>query len=254
MNKAITIEGLHIFYQEKGSNGKTILLLHGWGQSHAFWKDTLNKLSTKYHVYVLDLPGFGLSQEPPGIWNSSRYAEFLKNFIDVSHITYPILIGHSFGGRIAIAYASQFPVKKLILYSTGGGIPETNLLKKINRHVIVRVGKYTFPNLLYKYHSLLFRPKNYKNPIIVNRRRSQRMLDIYAKPLQNLEQESKNIKVNTLIISGLKDFIVKPSVGRKIKENIPGSNLVEIVKATHFAHIETPEIFYKEVEIFLATD
>lgn len=254
MNKTITIEGLNTSYQERGSKGQTILLLHGWGQSHAFWKDVLDRLSSKYHIYALDLPGFGLSQEPQAIWNSSRYAQFVNDFIKATHISNPIIIGHSFGGRIAIAYASQFPTKKLILYSTGGGIPESNFLKKLNRYFIVGVGKYIFPNLLYKHHAILFRPKHYKNQIIVNRKRSRRMLDIYTKPPQNLEQESKNIKVKTLIISGLKDFITNPSVGKKLQKNISGSKLIEVTNATHFAHLENPEVFYNEVQKFLIED
>lgn len=251
MNKTIKIDGLHIFYQEHGNKGKTIVLLHGWGQSNAFWKDVLEKFSPNYHLYALDLPGFGVSQEPPHSWDIFRYSLFVNHFIEALHIKNPILIGHSFGGRIAIAYASSFPIDKLILYSTGGGMPEPSLFKKVNRYIVVNIGKILFPNLLYKYHTVLFRPNHYKNKIIVNKKRSQRMLDIYAKVPSNLEHVSRKIQVKTLIISGLNDFITNPRIGHMLQRNISQSKLLEVEKATHFAHLEAPEIFYKEVRKFL---
>ena len=75
MDKEVTIDGLHIFYQEFGKGNNNLLLLHGWGQSHAFWKDVIDRLSNDYHIYVLDFPGFGVSQEPPETWSLNEYSE-----------------------------------------------------------------------------------------------------------------------------------------------------------------------------------
>jgi len=254
VDKIIKLNNLNIFYQEYGKGDKNILLFHGWGQSHVFWKDISARLSQEYHLYVLDLPGFGRSQEPPSVWNIKKYAKFIHAFVIKLQITKPILIGHSFGGRIAIIYASQFFVKKLILYSTGGGLPEKSLLKTVHKYVFVKIGKYLFPNFLYKCYSIFFRPKNYQNKIIINKKRSRRMLDIYSQPSQNLDQALDQIVAKTLIIVGQKDFITKPTIGREMHALIKNSELIKIPNATHFAHIEAPNIFYETVEKFLKED
>jgi len=249
MSKTI-INGLDIFYQEFGGGKDTLLLLHGWGQSHSFWKDVIDRLSTKYHIYTLDLPGFGLSQEPPTAWSLYEYAEFIHKFITNLQITNPIFIGHSFGGRISSIYASKYPIKKLVLYSNGG-LPQKSLKTKFNKYIVVNIGKHIFPNFLYKSHSRIFKPKNYQNKIILTKDRSRRMLDIYTQPSPNLKQELEKITAPTLIISGKKDYIVSPQMGRQLHEVVKQSRLIEVPIATHFAHIESPDIFYSELEKFL---
>lgn len=253
MNKRIVINGLSIFYQEHGKGKQTILLLHGWGQSHAFWKDVIEKLSSNYQVYVVDLPGFGRSDVPMRNWTLKSYAIFVNNFVKTLNIYDPIVFGHSFGGRIAIVYASRFPIKKLILYSNGG-LPVNSLKQKASRSVLVvlgQLGKYLAPNLLYKAHTVIYKPKQYENKIIINKKRSRRMLDIYALPVPNLKTDLKNIRAKTLIFSGKKDFIAEANMGKRLHALIKNSYLVEIPNATHFAHLETPRVFYKELDTFL---
>ena len=117
----ITVIGIKTFYIKSGQGKDTIILLHGWGQTHAFWKDAIEKLSMDYCVVSLDLPGFGESQEPTENWKLEDYAKFVYMFTIKLKISHPIIIGHSFGGRIALMYSSlHFPIKKLVLYSSGG--------------------------------------------------------------------------------------------------------------------------------------
>lgn len=250
MDKTITINQLDLFYQEFGHGKQNLLLLHGWGQSHAFWKNIVERLAKKYHLYVLDLPGFGNSQEPPTIWTVKDYAIFIHDFVKKLHIDNPIIIGHSFGGRIASVYASLYPVHKLILYSNGG-LPLSSLRTEFNKSVVVNVGKFLFPNVLYKSHTTIFKPKEYQNKIILNTKRSRRVLDIYTQPFYNLTNYFKKITAPTLIIIGSNDYITTPKIGRQIHMHIKESQLIEIPKATHFAHWEFPNIFNKAVNNFL---
>lgn len=252
MDKKIIINNLNIFYTEYGKGNKNILLLHGWGQSHSFWTELAKKLGKDYHIYALDLPGFGMSQEPTYTWSIKNYAEFTNQFVMKLDMTNPIIIGHSFGGRIAIVYASKFPTKKLVLYSTSGGVSEISLGKLFHRYVIVKIGKYLFPNLIYKYHTQIFRPKNYLNKIILNKIRSRRMLDVYSQPFEDLQKALIKIHTSTLIIVGIKDYIANPRIGKKLNKLIKNSRLVEIPNATHFAHIEDQDNFYKKLLSFLA--
>lgn len=248
----IQVNNLEIFYQVYGKGDKAILLLHGWGQSHAFWTSAHKEFSKGYRVYILDLPGFGLSQEPPNIWLIKDYANFIHAFVTEVKINNPIIIGHSFGGRIATIYATKYPTEKLILYSNGG-ILQKSIHTFIFKHIINQTGKYLFPNQLYKIHTTFFKPKQYQNKVIIERKRSRRILDIYTVPFPDLQKYFMKITIPTLILIGSKDFIVSPHVGRKIHDLIKNSSLVEVNNATHFAHIEAPEIFYKEVTKFLSS-
>ncbi len=249
--KKIVVSDMDVFYEELGAGNNYILLLHGWGQSHAFWSNITERLSKKYHVLAPDLPGFGLSQEPPKVWNLSEYAEFVHAFAAEKGVKDPIIIGHSFGGRIATAYAAQFPVKKLVLYSSGG-LPFSSLKSEFNQHVVVRFGKYLFPNFLYKSHTTIFKPKSYENRIILNSRRSRRMLDIHTRPFESLKEKFGKIKAKTLIVVGEKDFITNPLIGKTAHKLIKGSTLLEVPHATHFSHIESPEVFNEALLKFLA--
>ncbi len=251
MQKVIMIDNLNTFYCEYSEGNNYLLLIHGWGQSHAFWNDLVKRFSNKYHIFALDLPGFGKSQEPPNIWDISDFAKFVHNFSTMLEIKNPTIIGHSFGGKIAIAYATKFPVKKLVLYSTSGGISEKSICKILYKKLLVNFGKYVFPSLIYRLQSLMFKPTNYKNNVIVNNKRSRRMLDIYTNFHENLNTLTNEIKAKTLIIIGSKDKISEHGAGKFIKNLIRNSLLVEINDAGHFAHLESPNKFYALLDRFL---
>lgn len=252
MDAKVVIDGLQTHYREFGKGGDSILLLHGWGQSHAFWADIIDKLRDKYHIFSLDLPGFGLSDEPKSIWNIDDYATFIHLFVVKLAINDPIIIGHSYGGRIAIAYASRYPISCMVLYSTGGGIPEKSLIKNLYRNVFVKLAKYFVPNLIYKSHSMIFKPGSYDNAIILHTKRSRRMLDIYTQKPQDLREIMGKIRTKTLIITGGRDHIADPRTGKELCRRIIGSTSVEIPDATHFAHLESPRAFYSALEKFLS--
>ena len=83
----------------------TILFLNGWGGSSLSWKDNIAELAKYYDCIALDFPGFGVSEEPTDIWDVYKYADFLENFRKSLNLKRFILIGKSFGGRVAIVYA-----------------------------------------------------------------------------------------------------------------------------------------------------
>lgn len=252
MDKNITVDSINIFYQDYGKGNDNILLLHGWGQSHSFWREMIHKLGEKYHVYALDLPGFGLSKEPSDTWNITAFAEFIHNFILTLNVKNPVVIGHSFGGRIAIAYAAKYPVQKLVLYSTGGGVPEKSFKKNLYRLLFVNFGKYIFPNQLYKSQTSIYKPKNYENKIIINTKRSRRMLDIYTQTPEDLREELGKINTKTFIITGSNDYISDPKIGEYLRDAIKHSTLINIASAKHFAHLESPEVYYSKLNKFLS--
>ena len=108
------INSVNVNYIQYGE-GKDIVLLHGWGQNIEMMKPIGDRLAKHFKITIIDLPGYGGSTEPTYPWEVSGYVEMLKVLFDNLKIDNPILIGHSFGGRIAIIYSSRYAVEKLVL-------------------------------------------------------------------------------------------------------------------------------------------
>ena len=79
-----------------------LVYLHGWGQNIEMMMPIAKPFMKKYNILIIDLPGFGDSAEPNDVWTTYDYAEcvhFRENELKISN---PIIIGHSFGGKVAL--------------------------------------------------------------------------------------------------------------------------------------------------------
>ena len=104
----MNIKDLYINYIQYGNyKGKDVVLLHGWGQNIEMMDPIGKGLSKDFHITIIDLPGFGKSSEPPYGYTVYDYYEVLCEFLDKLKIKNPILVGHSFGGRLSIIYAGK---------------------------------------------------------------------------------------------------------------------------------------------------
>ena len=96
--------GGDVFGQTHGSPPFRVLALHGWQRTSADWEGVLAGLDG----VALDLPGFGATPEPPEPWNSRRYAQALAPVL-AEMAAAPVVVGHSFGGRVAVWLAADCP-------------------------------------------------------------------------------------------------------------------------------------------------
>lgn len=122
------VHNTNVNYIQYG-RGKDIVLLHGWGQNIEMMQFLGDPLSNSYRITILDFPGFGESEEPQEVWNITDYANMLHELLTKLKIENPTLIGHSFGGRVAIRYAAQYPVEKLVLLAPLCHYPKKQPLK-----------------------------------------------------------------------------------------------------------------------------
>lgn len=87
---------------EKTGDDPRVLALHGWGRTRADWERVLKGVP----ALAVDLPGFGASPEPPVAWGSREYADLLAPLLAGGGWT---VVGHSFGGRVAVQLAATCP-------------------------------------------------------------------------------------------------------------------------------------------------
>jgi pimeloyl-ACP methyl ester carboxylesterase len=116
------IDGLDTYYTVEGE-GPAVVLLHGWGTSSQSLQGVLAALAPAFRVLAVDLPGFGWSDPPPAAWGSREYAEHVRALLDRLEIGTAALLGHSFGGRVAIRLAVRVPARVARLALAGWPSP-----------------------------------------------------------------------------------------------------------------------------------
>lgn len=112
MQKKIITGGKHISYQVYGE-GKPVLLLHGFAEDHRIWQNQINSLANQYQLIVPDLPGSGLSTLSADMsmegMADTVHEILLHEVSPSSDVNDTVIIGHSMGGYIALAFAEKYP-------------------------------------------------------------------------------------------------------------------------------------------------
>ncbi len=105
--KSFLFQNKSIHYNTYGE-GKPVILLHGFGEDSTIWDSQIKSLQPHYLLIVPDIPGSGKSELITGA-NIEIYAEIIKGLLDKELITEAVLIGHSMGGYIALAFSEKYP-------------------------------------------------------------------------------------------------------------------------------------------------
>lgn len=110
----------------KVGSGPALLLLHGLGCDHTTWEPVIDDLAKRFTVIAPDLLGHGLSAKPRADYSVGGYANGVRDLLTVLGIDRVTVVGHSFGGGVAMQFAYQFPerTERLVLVASGGLGPE----------------------------------------------------------------------------------------------------------------------------------
>ena len=224
-------KGIKVNYKDFGQKDKSpIVYLHGWGQNIAMMEPIAKPFTETHRLVILDLPGFGNSDEPEEAWDLEEYVNMLKALLDYLGIKKPNLIGHSFGGKISILYASKYDTERLILLSS----PFNIKLKAPSLKVRVLKKAKSIPGLgkLAEKMKQHIGSTDYKNA-------SPIMRDILVKHVNtDLTENAKQIKCPTFIIWGDKDEAVPVADAYELEKLIPDSGLTIYEGCTHYAYLE----------------
>ncbi|XMB86937.1 alpha/beta hydrolase [Mycoplasmatota bacterium WC44] len=225
--------------------GQDILILHGWGGDLTSLEEVGHLLKSKYKVWLLDLPGFGDSKiKYP--YDLNDFVLELRKFVNDNGIEKPILIGHSFGGRIIIKYSVNYDVDRIVLIDSAGVVRQNIIYYyKVCSYKLVRTILRTFghKNLIEKYRERKS-SNDYNNSSLI-------MKEVLKKIYVDLRSSIKSISVDTLLIWGEKDTITPLKDGKLMNKLIEHSGLVIIPNAGHFPFLDNKNLFLKVLESYL---
>lgn len=252
MEKDINIEGLKLHYSETGNpEGKPVIIMHGWGCNLHTIESVARILEPTMHVYNLDLPGHGLSDEPAEIWGVEDYTRLLEDFVSQEGIESPSLIGHSFGGRVGILYSSRNDVDKLVLVDAAGIKPKRKpsyyvkvYSYKAMKHLLPAIfGKKNGEKLLEKYRGKAG-SADYRNSSPVMRGIMSRCIN------EDLKVYMPSIKAPTLLVWGAQDTATPLSDAKTMERLIPDAGLVSFEGCGHYSFLDNPQGFRAVMQSF----
>lgn len=112
-----TSDDIDLYYETHGSGEPALIFIPGWTCDVTVWNDQISYFKDKYHVVVLDLPGFGQSGFNRNNWSMERYGADIEELVIELNLKDIILIGHSMGGCVVLEAAKklQSEVKAVVL-------------------------------------------------------------------------------------------------------------------------------------------
>ena len=225
-----TINNVSVNYIDFGQGDNTLVLLHGWGQNIDMMKPIGNKFKKNNRVIIIDLPGFGMSEEPTYIWNIKDYVICVKELLDKLKVEKPILIGHSFGGKISLLYASMYEVDKLILF----GSPFKQEIKELSMKtkILKSLKKVPLLNKLEGFAKKHIGSTDY-------RQASDTMRKIMVEHVNlDITEEVKKIKASTLLVWGTMDQEVPIERAYELEKLIEDAAVIPYEGCSHYAYLE----------------
>lgn len=251
MEKRIDIGGVTMRYDDLPGQEPAVVVMHGWGCT----AQTVASISQCAHaaghrVLAVDFPGFGGSSEPAEVWGVEKYADAVQGLLEHESIKRPVLVGHSFGGRVGIVIASRQPVDKLVLVDAAGVKPRRSL------RYYYKV--YTF-KLMRRLMTLALGREEAQRRIDAGRHgsadyagASPKMRRIMSKVVnEDLCHLMPQIQAPTLLVWGENDTATPLRDARKMERLIPNAGLVSFPGCGHYSFLDNPVQFRAVLTSFL---
>ncbi|HZM64174.1 MAG TPA: alpha/beta hydrolase [Candidatus Saccharimonadales bacterium] len=247
----VVVDSLLTQYTLEGK-GKVVLILHGWGDNSAGWRQFASTLAKKQQVIVVDLPGFGGTEAPKTAWGLADYAQFVRHFLEkIDKRQVHALVGHSNGGAIAIRGLASGVLQstKLVLLAAAGIRGEYKGRVKAMR-VFTKIGKALSSPLPTSVKQKL-RRKVYSrvgSDMLV----AEHLQETFKKIVtDDVREDTAKLTVPTLLMYGEADEQTPPLFGEAYHQLITGSTLELLPGAGHFVHVDRPAEVTKAVQEFI---
>ena len=231
--------------------GCPVVVLHGWGGRIESMTPVLNCLSGGFRVIAFDLPGFGESPLPTGVWGTPDYAAFIRDSLHDLGVDRAMFVGHSFGAKVSLYLAAthQDLVEKLVAQGSSGLRTPPSLRARIKRSVskgarlVGTAGPpgRTIRDAVYQ----RIQSEDYKN--------AGPLRPIFVKVVnEDIAGLLPRITAPTLLVWGTEDEAVPLSHAKKMESLIRDSGLVLFEGAGHFAYLDESDRFCRVVNHFFS--
>jgi len=231
--------------------GKPLRILHGWGSCSERWRKVGELLAKKgLRVIIPDLAGFGKSQKPFEAWDLNEYCGFIQEFVEFLNLENFYLLGHSFGGAIAVKCSLKCPEKIEKLFLVGAACIRRKTIKKKLFYILAKFFKIFsfFPGystLKKGFYRFIVGKSDYLQTEGI-------MRDIYLKVTkEDLSDILPNIQVPTIIIWGEKDDVTRLKEAHLINKKIKNSQLEILQGLNHDLNVKAPEKLSEAIKQFL---
>jgi len=251
--------GVELAYLEQGSrHGPPVLWLHGFTASHRHFDLNLKIFPRSFHVFALDLRGFGDSSKPDCCYDHADFAADIVSFMDALHICRASLVGHSMGSLIAHKVALEHPerVDRLVLIGsspTSVDNPSNPVLEALIGSLVDPID----PVFVRQFQaSIFFRPvpdsfldtataEALKSPAAVWQASFAGIIS------EDHSAQLPQLVAPTLLLWGDQDSIVSAQDQAELDALIPDSQLIVYEQAGHGVHVELPERVTHDIARFL---
>lgn len=232
-----------VYYQEAGRDGPPVVLVHGLAGSSRWWRRNVRALARHFHVYVIDLIGFGRSRGRSR-FVLSEAARRLRDWMDRVGIAAAHVVGHSMGGIIAVDLAARFPerVRRLALVNAAA----FSFLDRAFVRSATGLAK-TLWYLPFGFLPVLFSDALRAGPWLLWRAGRDLLTTDIRKALAQ-------VAAPTLIVWGERDAMVPLEIGERLRDELAGAELSLIEKAGHNPMWDRPAAFNRVVTRFLQDD
>ena len=251
MDKTITYSDTRLHYTVEGV-GRPLFLLHGWGCNGEIFNQIKPFLAESFQVITVDFAGFGKSEEPQSVWGVEEYTRSVEAIAEQEDITNPILIGHSFGGRVSILYASRNATRKVILVDAAGVKPRRSFTyyRKVYTYKLL---KRLLPLLVGKQRAAkIIEERRAKSGSADYNNASPMMRAILSKCVnEDLCHLMPKIKAPTLLFWGENDTATPLADAKIIEGLIKDCGLCVIPDTGHWSFVENPVLAHAIIKSFL---
>lgn len=238
-------------YLHEGTNRflPPLVFLHGWRSEAKAWEAVAQECAREgFSVCLIDLPGFGKSEVPKRAFSVDDYALIVRTVVQKLGLVEHVLVGHSFGGRIAIKLAaeSDSSVRKLVLVDAAGirrSEKRKGILKRVSTLFRPLVRLAIFTSLRKRAYSRMGAEDYLARPEL--RETFVRVIE------ENLEPLLSSIHAPTLLIWGSEDEATPVEDARRMERHIPHSKLIVFEGAGHYSFLDEHQRFCDELFEFV---
>lgn len=269
------LNGHELAYLDSGK-GPAILFIHGLTGSRRNWAHLVDSLNTDHRVLAPDLFGHGTSAKPMGDYSLGAHAAALRDLLDLLGISRVTLVGHSFGGGIAMQFCYLFPdrVERLVLVASGGlGRDVSRLLRaatlpgaelilpliasswvrarvEATGRILTRAGLRASPETteIWRGFTTLADADTRRAFLATTRG----VIDPGGQTISAHDHLPMDAQIPTLVIWGTRDRLIPPWHATAAHQAIADSRVVLFEGAGHFPHLDEPERFTQVLGDFMA--